>query len=73
MVVQGKRPEDPLKNPVELDERSKGLTEIINNKEAMKCLNTMNVNENLLDENPEEFFKMLEEASGGEIVCAPIS
>lgn len=73
MVVQGKKPEDPLKNPVPRDEKTEGLTEMINNQEAMKCLTTMNVNEDLLNNNPEEFFKMLQEASGGEIVCAPIS
>ena len=72
MVVQGIKPKDPLKNPVPHDERASGLQEMVNDKEAMKALATMEVNSDLLDENPDEFFKMLQEASGGEIICAPI-
>lgn len=72
MVVQGKKPIDPLKNPVPRDERTEGLTNMINNQEAMKAINTMNVNDELLDKDPDAFFKMLEEASGGEIQCIPL-
>ena len=72
MVVQGTRPKDPLKEHVERDDRTTGLTDMINNQEAMKCINTMNVNDELLDNDPDAFFKMLEEASGGEIQCIPL-
>ena len=72
MVIQGKKPENPLTQPVERDDRTSELTDMINNQEAMKCINTMNVNDDLLDKDPDAFFKMLEEASGGEIQCIPL-
>lgn len=72
MVIQGKKPENPFTQPNERDDRISELTDMINDQEAMKCINTMNINDDLLGKDPDAFFKMLEEASGGEIQCIPL-
>ena len=72
MVVNREPEPEYTKVVAEKNPEVSNLTGIMENKEAMKVINTMGVNTDMLENDPDAFFKKLEEASGGEIQCIPL-